>query len=651
MQVTRSSYDFKLTIDSVDYPFFLAKDANGVKQWNDGLAPMLAPQVRTTGFGYEHIPPDIEVIESTEGFPGGAGYSFTDSNRTVYNYARGLDTSWEDRILVSLKQNTILESDGTAIAAAPTKLFYSSLGLFLLAGAYIYEYDLSTTRWIQRDNASGDSTSYTDIIELDSVLYAARGDSKDYKFSSDGITWTAFTDADENAKVFAVRGNGSYVASLWKVKGNVVKTTTNGVNGGVAWAGSDEVGHTGETVQSAVTVDNDIFIFKREGIYSYNGTGTNTVWTTQFVETNNGKGAYVHANGNIYTAYGKRLLEYSPYGDTSLSPVYPPDSTGIWFDSSELRGDITAIGGDETHLYIALKNADGNTYILKGRANGNTGFWSWHSVLYLGANDCNAILLTGVGVGHTTNPVLFLGYGTGSRYVILPRQGIPPTEDSTCRFDTTVGVLYGSYNDFGAKTFTKFLNRGLLLGTGISSGRPATLSYERDRDGDQFDLVFATSDNLTEENETRNSFYLLRPILSMSTGDEVASPHVDAFAFSATLNPRRKRIWNPVIVLSDTQEFRGGGDTDIIPSTDVMRRVLFGAVTKRITMTDRSGVEYIVRLLDIQPVQLHESNFGGVERDLLAYQITLVGIQETVPTDQPTAIYDESTYDSPAVYS
>ena len=69
----RGEADFYLDIEGVEYPFHLAT-ANGLKQWGDGYAPMLAPQIRTTGFGYEHVPPEIEVVEPFEDFRGGAGF-------------------------------------------------------------------------------------------------------------------------------------------------------------------------------------------------------------------------------------------------------------------------------------------------------------------------------------------------------------------------------------------------------------------------------------------------------------------------------------------------------------------------------------------------------------------------------------------------
>lgn len=880
----KPAYDFALTIDSVLYPFWLARQEGGVLPWNDGLAPMLAPQVRTEGFGVEHIPPDIEVIEPVDNVSVGAGFDLTVPGNVGYNYSRGIDLSWEDRATVSLKQQTssgagsalaialaalspagywrlgedsgnALDSSGNAnhgtvtigvggrdataldaggdgsidfdgantrvvitdtavlqnvfdggggvnvhfiadgngeggaglivaksnftngwmvringgsleflqwfsgafgewattdplihgyayhlhvdynndsvannptfyltnkttgvssvltvgsgltepqapvgtrvtdvgqdmtigndttaaaswdgridevavfstppsqsqievvmaatlldsFGGAPVKFYQSSLGFFMLAGAYIYEYDLTTNTWVLRDDASAQSASYKDIVELDGVLYATRGSTVTYKYSLDGITWTLFTGSDFRAEYIAARGNGSDVAALWSNASHVIQTTTDGRNGGVAWAGSDEMGHSSETARSMIVVDNTIYLFKQEGIYSYDGVNSQDVWKTQSVNATNGKNAFLWSNGKIYVPYGRKLLEYDPYGDTALEYVYPTKPT---IDSLELRGDVTAIGGDDNNLYIAIKNRAGNTYIMKGYNSG--GFWVWHSILYLGANDCNVLAIVTPGIMHATNPVLVYGYDTSTRKVVLPQDGIHPSDDPMCVFDTTEGVLYGSYLNFGAKTFNKFLNRGMMLGTNLSAGRYATLKYETDRSGSESTLVEAVSAGITDTDVSGEvEFALVRPVLYMATGDESSSPVVDAFALAATLNPRRKRMWQPVVLLDDQQLMKfGGSNNDYLPSVHDLRQALYGATTKRITMTDHDQHSYTVRLLDIRPAALVDKVQGGNERDLYAYQLVIVEVN-TLSTDQTVAIYDESTYDSGHVY-
>ena len=629
----------------------LATDADGSLQLNEGVAPMVAPQFRTSGFGYEHVPPEIEVIENFERFDAGAGFDRADGDNTRYHFSRGVDLSWEDIAIVELEKRTLLESDGTAIAAQPSGFFLSSLGLHMRAGAYIYEWDLTTTSWIVRRDSSATFSGavYTDMKELDGVLVAARGASADYDTSTDGVTFTAFTAEDENIDVMTNRGNSSDVAALWKVKTNVIKVSTDPTIAG--WTGSDEIGHTGETIRSALTVDNDLYLFKKEGIYFYDGTNVQDLWKSQYLDDNNGKGAFLWGDKAMYVPYGRRLFRYDPNSNAAanLLPVFPTAE----MDCHEIRGDITAVGGSETHLFIAVKTLAGNTYILKGRP--KAAGWAWHTVHYLGANDCNALAFIGPGTMHATNPCLVFGYGaTGSKYVVYPRQNNHPYEDSAVTFETAEGVVYGPYVSNGTKTFPKFLNRGAVLGHGLSAGRYATLKYETDRSGTETTLVSAVGDSLTEADETSEvSYHQMRYALYMATGDEGVTPQVDAWVFGSTLNPPRKLTWSPVVILSKEALFREGAETESQPAPDVLKRILFAALTKRVTLTDRTGfngLDFRVRLLDIEQVALQPRDYGDYGSDALGYRLSLVAIN-SLSSDALTAIYGQSAYGSGHVYS
>lgn len=643
------NYDFRLTIDGKEYGFILAEQ-DGVKQYSESLAPFITPQFRTEGFGYDHTPPEIEVPSVSEDWFGGCGYDLSASGGSVtsnnrYNYSQGLDLSHNDRIFVSPKRQTTLESDGSAIAAAPTKFYNSSLGLFLLAGAYIYEYDLTTATWVERDDASGDAVNYKDITELDGVLYASRGSGADYKYSTDGTTWTAFTDADQNADYFTTRGNSSDIAALWKVLGNLIRNTTDGQNGGVSWSGADEVGHSSETARGAITVNNDIFVFKQEGVYVYDGTNTQDIWKTTNNYSGNGLNPFAWVNGFIYVPYGRRLIQFDPFttDGTIIRPVYPIPG----MDSQEVLGDITAIGGDDYNLYFALKNRAGNTYIMKG-VPGN----GWHTYIYLGANDCNALAVLPPGVAHTTNPVLMVGYGTAASYYILSRENRHPTDDPLYRFDTTASrFAVGSYANFGAKTYSKFLNHAAILGYNLSSGRPATLHYEIDRSGSTTALVAAVADGLTDTStSTEVAFGQIRWWLYMDTGDTTATPTVDSISLFATMNPERKRMWQMTCILSDDIRLRGGVHGTTQPSVGNIHEIIFGAATKRITFTTQHNDSYTVRLLGSESVGNALKQIGGQEYHGHGQRLTLVEIG-TLTNNLPTGKYGDVTYGSGVVYA
>ena len=647
MAFNSSAFDFSLTIDGTEYGFFVAEE-NGIEQWGDGLAPFITPQFRTDPYGYDHTPPEIEVPVVAEDWTGGAGYdqisSLKDSQINVYNYSRGMDLSNVDRIFASPQRTSMLESDETAIGGQPTKFLQTSLGFFMLAGQYIYEWDVSSQRWAQRNDASADAVDFKDIVELDGTLYASRGSTVDYKYSTDGVTWTAFTDADENADYFTTRGNSSDVAAIWKVLSNLIKNTVSGINGGTSWSGSDEVGHTGETVTGAVTVDNDIYVFKKQGIYVYDGTNSQDLWKTTYADTYDGKNPFVWANGSIYVPYAGTLIAFDPRATESLTlrTVFPLPG----MDSQEILGQITAVTGDMQNMYIAVKNFNGNTYILKGKPG-----VAWHTYAYLGANDCLTMAAVAPGVVHSTNPALVFGYGsTTSNYFVLPRGGFHPGNDGNCKFDTTTSSLYGPWLNFGAKTYNKFLNRATVLGDDLSASSIFTLKYEKDRSGTETIIVTATSNGTTEaETSSEVEFNTLRYV---ATGvvDASYSFGIDSIAFFATLNPPRKRIWSPIVTLSDTIYAQGGVLTSTTPSASNLREILYGAATKRLTMTDRDGHTHTVRLLGLESAGLVRKQHGGKEHNGYGYKISLVEINSTTG-GQIEAVYDSSVYDGGHVYS
>lgn len=341
----------------------------------------------------------------------------------------------------------------------------------------------------------------------------------------------------------------------------------------------------------------------------------------------------------IYVAYGDRLLQFNPFS-ADLTAVYPSPAQ----DSVETRGEITAVGGDAHNLYIAVKNKAGLTYILKGNPSGG-----WHTVVYLGTNDCDCLILVAPGVVHEDNPALVIGYGTAASYYILPRDRAHPDEDENYIFEAS-GFVVGPYINFGAKSFSKFLNRGSILGDGITAGKTATLKYEVDRSGTETTLVSAVSAGITQADEVNEvEFNQIRYILYLETGDDITTPAVDSLALYATLNPPRKRIWRPVVALSDELSLHSGAYPQNAPSADHMHDILFGAVTKRLILTDDRGNSFTVRLLDITATGKVSKYAGGKQHDAMGYQLTMVEIR-TLHTNSTVGIYDEHAYDSEAVY-
>jgi hypothetical protein len=270
-----ANYDLFLEYDGVTRGLILHRTAEGNVSWFPGLAPALQPQFQTGDWGYELTPSEVDIAFSWQDLSKGAGFT-DDPNGVVtpgprpYSYSRGIDASEGTRLYLSP-----LQVADTGIAAAPVKYIESSLGTYVIAGRFIYELTAAPGTWTQRDDL-GAGKAYTDIIEYKGVLFAAAGNDSSYKYSTDGTTWTTYTDATVNALYWATRDD-----VLWYVgSGSVVANNQSGTaqNGGTAWSATDTVGHSGETVRGMLEIDNNLYIFKEEGIYLYTGSATEDVW-------------------------------------------------------------------------------------------------------------------------------------------------------------------------------------------------------------------------------------------------------------------------------------------------------------------------------------------------------------------------------------
>ena len=604
-----SIYDLWLEHTSLKIGLVLARDEDGATRFWPQLAPAFAPQIDTGEFSYRRRPSEIDLPIPFEHWRvAGIVDEVTPDEQDeplqgipTYYYSRGIDASNQRRLYLSPALQAVLENDATAIAAAPVQFADTSLGFFMLAGAYIYELDQLNGQWVQRDNASADGQSYTHLVEMDATLYAARGSSVDYKYSTDGITWTAFTDSDNNPSYWAVRpaSDGSE-SQLFMFKADLTtKQSSNGANSGDAWSAADEVGHTSETLRGTIVSNDDMYVFKEEGFTRYDGSTIEEAWGggVKMRRDTNGKQPFVWLDGVVYVPYGDRLLAYEPTGDGSVVNmrfIFPlPSMAG----AVETNGTITAIAGDERWLYLAVKNAAGNTYVWKG----NPYTTEWHTWTYLGANDCNAMLVAGPGTVHDDNPALVIGYGTAASYYILTRPGMRPEDDSNYRFDTGGGTLYHSWTAGGAAAFPKLLAAGRLVVENASAAKACVLKYEIDADGTETTLVTATSGGeASEDITTEVAFNRIRAIVTMASSDNTDSPVIIGAVLNTIPNPPRKRAWIFDVVVGDQVRGANGGQSRY--SGRQLESHLFASVEKYCTLYDNRGRSFKIRVSDVQAI-------------------------------------------------
>lgn len=653
----RRQYDMTLTIGGKDYGYQLWEDPQGQKHWNEGLAPLITPQQRITEFSYEHIPPEIDMPAAFENWSSGAGateflsttatstgfYQLNSNTPKTYNYSQGVDASWDNRLYLSPARVADLADSGSDVAAAPTFFFSSqTFGVWCIASTYMYQYNQASGTWVLKKTATAAVTS---MAELNGVLYASvTGAAYVYSTDSTGVAWTTYSDnvlnASNVADLFVVRN-----ATILAMRSEKAYITTNGQNGGVAWSAGTAIGSSSETTKSLAVVNGSYWVFKIEGIYKWDGTAVTDVWHPKFLTSTNGNSAFVWYDGLIYTVYNSRILSIDSFNttDATLQFIYPPEPkivniTSEPKDSPELKGSISQITGTFNDLIFTVTNPQGNTYLMKGDPRTQV----YHSLAYLGANTNAACLAAGAGTIHASNPVILTGYGRAAVHYVMPRSDLRPEDDTNYRYETT-GIMYGPWMGYGARGFNKFLNRGTVLGTGITAGQNVTLGYQLDDNTTTTTtLVNAIDYGITSTNTSSTvSFYRIRFVMTLNGASTQTSPIVVAATLHATINPPRRRTWKPLIQLAPNLILRDGTTDSQDPTT--LRNALYKAATSRITMTDRESNQFIVRVLDIQETQIKPYTEGAYESDSQVLQVTLAEIT-TVSTSAQGAKYGQAKY-------
>lgn len=248
-----------------------------------------------------------------------------------------------------------------------------------------------------------------------------------------------------------------------------------------------------------------------------------------------------------------------------------------------------------------------------------------------------AIYVAGPGTIHAENPVVLTGYSDRSIDYILPRAGMRPEDDINYRYETdfggTTAEAVGSWVDFGASAYPKFLNRGTFLGEGVTAGKYVTLDYQtEDVPGT---LLLATQNGLSAENvDGVVAFHRIRYVLGATTTSFSSTPILLGWTVQATLNPPRYRVWSTIVDTSPEGSLFGGS-TDYMEDPYDLEDFLYRATTQRVTLQDYRGREFVTRLSDIQPIGLKHYKVGGDDRLAPIYQIQLIEISPISPTGTP----------------
>ena len=479
---------------------------------------------------------------------GGHG-SFERKAPDVYFEGQSIDTTQDGRVFLGPLINTVGEigDTGNLDTAVVQFIWFEAQNKWLCATAgKIYLY---TTGWTA---ATTPVAGVTHMVEFKGIMYAARGTSTFYMYSSDGNTWTSTNLTDGYAERFLVTPNPDGTAeNLWKFKQpNELSRTTNGMAttatpAGVQWESPTFVGDTSYNITNIFLQNNKLMVGREDNLYHLDSNGGTHPFRNdlQINQSTNNYKYVAEWQTSVYHSEAKGMGEITAYNSYDvMGPLFGIDDIGK-------VGVIVGIAGDKDWLYVAV--FEGTNYIIyKGReilnAQGKLQ-WQWCPWVFLGTNACAAIAVC---QHSTTDLRLWFGYGTTTANVILSDN---PTADSAAKF-TTSGFLRMCY-DYGTDAnWDKLWQSAVLEVVGGDTGETVQIQYRKDAETTATECIAAAATNGVFE--TNFSAELasnkIQFEIHLTSNTEAATPEVRYFQAKGVEKPTTERIHEATYAIDDS---------------------------------------------------------------------------------------------------
>ncbi|KKM96232.1 hypothetical protein LCGC14_1180180 [marine sediment metagenome] len=537
----QGDYDHELKIDSTTKQFRLVKGEGGAVMYN---IRNIIPNYRDP------------LLFTQSNWVGGHG-SFERRVPDVYFEGQSIDTTQDGRLFLGPLITTVQESDDTDLDGAVVDFVWSEGASEWLCwtATNIYRYDVgSNGKWTL---ATTTVTGVLQMVEFKGIMYAGRGTTGAYMYSSDGDTWTATDLTDSTAHGFLVTPNPDGTAeNLWKFKKtNELSRTTDGrtvAAGGVQWESPTFVGDTSHNITNIFLQSNKLMAGREDNLFHIDSNGGTHPFRDDLKinqSTNNYK--YVTEwQTSVYHSEARGMAEITAYNSYDvMGPIFGIDDIGK-------VGDVVGLASDKDYLYAAMDEGT-NTIIYKGVEILNQGKlqWQWCPWVFAGTN---AVAAIAVAQHSTTDLRLWFGYGNATAYVILSEN---PLGDSLARYATS-GFLRGSY-DYGtdpnwdklwqsAVVEQHRVNSGAI--TAASSGETVQVKYRDDTDTSATSLISAY--NTAGVVETNFSSALnnkrIQFEIHLASDTSTATPVVTFFQAKGVEKPTTVRVHEATYAIDDS---------------------------------------------------------------------------------------------------
>lgn len=519
-------------------------------------------------------------------------------NPEAYFEGKSIDTTIDGKVFLGpLLQEQ--QDDGSSSIEAPVGFcWFPAIGkLFCFTASHIYRLD--NDGW---DVTSSDLSGVTDLKVFGVTLFAARGASTAYEYSTDGDAFTTSTLTDKYAIKFLVAPNAAGTADiLWKYKTpNELANNTSGINGGVQWATPAFVSDTANDITNLFLVNDNFMIGKTDGLFHYDPDGGIHPLRPD-LRTNRSTDNFKYVTEWQAAVYHS---EIDGMGEIWSRNAYEPMGPLTGIDDIGRRGSIVGLAADKDWIYVAIYDGT-NYYIYKGREVRKQGElrWQWCPFIYLGTN---ATATLAVVQESSIVRKLYFGYGAACYYVVLSDN---PLADSTYRYCSTPSWLRMSY-DYGTDTEWDMMWQSAVIEAtrydsgaiaAAASGETVQIQYRDDTDTSPTSVIAAATTVGIYEisfssaiNNKRVQFEI-----HLASDTNTATPVVSYFQAKGIEKPVRTRIHQAIYIIGDEPTNRAKTLRDFFRAARTTTTLLkFADLRFNETTGGTAGTDYVYCILE-----------------------------------------------------
>lgn len=471
---------------------------------------------------------------------GGHGqYDFSIEDK--FYEGQSIDTTQDGVVFLAPEIVEVKKSDAANIGA-PTcfEWFPAVTNFYVASNTAIYVYDATNVNFVICNTVV---TNVTDLKVFGTGMFAARGSTVNYSYSTDGNDWAATTLTDGFAEKFIVAPNPAGTADIfWKFKKpNEVTSTTNAIS--TEWTSPAYIGDTACNITNLMLINDNFLVGREDGLYHYDSNGgvhplmPDLRWLRS---TNNFKYVTDWQTG-IYFSLGRGGGEITSYN--SFEPMSP-----ILTDDIGKIGDIVGMTADKDYLYIAVKEQT-NTIIYKCRETRHPKYglrWEYCPFVFLGTNVCQSIMVC---QHSATDRRLWFGYGNNAAFVKLSDN---PLADSNYRFCSS-GFVRMSYENGTQPYFGKIWHSLVTQTNSCTANRTVTVKYRKDTET----TANACSNAITTNGLLKTNFIStlncnrIQFELDLTSALNTATPQVTHFEARGVEKPEYVRVHECVYKVGD----------------------------------------------------------------------------------------------------